>query len=201
PYTTLFRSRVTARSPWVGLIRSPRLQPLVAGRLFSPPPQRLLQHPPHRLGLAGIDRGEEAPLGRAGIDPLARGAGPGAASVVPLLSDAPKELPFRVLLALKVRAILGHGNEVAGRKIHHFGIGEGERPARHAVVSDAAQRVAVHCPEEDRLSRRPGEAPGSPQVDLPWNLRPAPLLRSRLDRPVQTRERLGIRREQRYSRS
>src|SRR5205823_12521577 len=58
--------------------------------------------------------------------------------------------------------------------------------------------MAVHGPEEDRLSRLPGAAPGFPQVGLPRDLPPAQLLGPRLDGLMQPCERLGLRREQRY---
>src|SRR5262249_62325328 len=110
------------------------------------------------------------------------GPGTRAAALVALLDDEPEESSLSVFPALQVRGVLGDGDELPRHELHDLRIGIDERTARHAVVSDTAERVAVHRPHEERLSFRERAAPPFPQVRLPRNLRPAHLLRARPDR-------------------
>src|SRR5262249_60763054 len=68
---------------------------------------------------------------------------------------------------------------------------EGQPPARHAVVSGAAERVAIHLPQEDRLAFLRRELARLPQARLPGDQRPLVLALAGLDERLQFLELLG----------
>src|SRR5206468_2474407 len=76
------------------------------GSQFVPAVEGFAHHAEHLLGFAGVDGGEEAAVGGAGVDSLASSAGLDASGVVALLSDEAEELALRVFLALEVGAVL-----------------------------------------------------------------------------------------------
>ena len=98
----------------------------------------------------------------------------GAASAC-LIGDLSEEVPLGVLAAPLVPVVSGHGHKVLARHADDFRIGKSEHTARHAVVSGAAKRIAVHLPQEDRLtggSRLPARFPqaGQPRDLCPLRL-------------------------------
>src|SRR5262249_59614109 len=106
----------------------------------------------------------------------------------PLVGDLAEEFPLVVLAAALVPVVGDDGYELVAGHADDVLVGERERTARDAVVSDTAERVAVHLPQEDRLALGGGPLPGLPQARQPGDFRPAVLARLRLDERVQRGE-------------
>src|SRR5438105_9159698 len=90
----------------------------------------------------------------------------------PLVGDLAEELTLVVVAPPLVPIVSGHGNERFSSKSDECRVGEGERPARHTIVSGTAERIPVHFPEKDRLALRRRLLARLPKIRQPRNLIP-----------------------------
>ena len=131
--------------------------------------ERLPHEPRDLLRVAVVVVEQELTARRRGVEALRRSSEVAARS---LSCDAPIEAPLRVVLASLVRLVERNRNEVLAQERQELLVGEGRPPVDHAVVSRAAERVAVHGPDEQRALRREGLALSGEQVDAPRNRAP-----------------------------
>ena len=68
-----------------------------------------------------------------------------------LFSDLPKELALIILLMDHDIDVDRNGNKITFQCVDNALIGESGRTARDTVVSDTAQWITVHGPDEHRL--------------------------------------------------
>ena len=79
--------------------------------------------------------------------------GKGSATVVSLFSDFPEKFAVLVLASLRLRDIVDYWDEVFIERFNDEVIRKNGRTARNTIVSDTAQRIAVHRPDKDRFAR------------------------------------------------
>lgn len=89
-----------------------------------------------------------------------------------LFGNLSEKLAMSVLANLRVGNIIDHGNEVFIERFNNVVIRENGRTARDTIVSDTAQRVAVHRPNEDRFARFGGFDSSIPKIVPPINFPP-----------------------------
>ena len=89
-----------------------------------------------------------------------------------LLGNFSKEGSFVVLLVLNIIDVDRNVDKMLFQFLNHFGVGENGRTARDAVVSDTAQRVTIHCPNEHRLFLFVGNLKAIPKSRDPTDLAP-----------------------------
>ena len=66
-----------------------------------------------------------------------------------LFSDFSKKLAMSVLSFLGIADVVNDWDEVIVQRFNNAVIGENGHTARYTIVSDTAQRITVHCPDEN----------------------------------------------------
>ena len=161
------------------------------GRALSPPFQALLEHFQERGGIPRVDGPQQFSLRGTRVQSLPGGRGFGAPAIMALLRDEAEELALGVFLRLGVAAVVRNGNVGIVEDPDNFGMGENGLTARDAIVSDTAERVAVHRPDEHRSVYRGRATPGRPEVCLPADIGPPHFLGFRPDQRGQRFNRFG----------
>ena len=114
--------------------------------------------------------GEELPSWRENVMALA-GRAAFAFSRALVGDEAPKHANL-VLTAALIPVVSGEGEEVRDDDLADAVVGEDRQPVDHAVVSGAAERVAVHLPEVDGFSGLGGFLASGPEIGLPRDFEP-----------------------------
>ncbi len=104
----------------------------------------------------------------------------------------PEKRTLGILLPMEVPLVARIRDEVVFENPNDFRVGEDEPTARYAVVSSAAQRVAVHDPHEYRLTLPRSRSAGFGQVRYPRNLCPPFPFSLRGDRRMKRLKRGGV---------
>jgi len=153
-------------------------------REFAPFPQAFLQQVAHggRI-LANIFVGEQFAAGAQTIDSLAGVAA--FAFARSLVRHADEEFSFRILPASLVPIVRGNSDVVLAGDADDVGVGEGERTARHTVVSGAAKRMPVHFPKQNGFAHGGSAGAGFPQAGEPRDAGPFLLERLWFDEGVE----------------
>lgn len=99
-----------------------------------------------------------------------------------------KELPGFVAASPHARTIKCRTDKVFLQKVNDFVIRKNGRTARDAIVSDTAQRVPIHCPDEQRTVLLFGLIACFKKIRIPVDLLPFLGRRVANDELVQHRE-------------
>ena len=160
--------------------------PALTFRQTVPGRQPFFEHLTHVVGLLAILAGQQLAGRGQTVDSLARL--PLAAPVGVLLGHAAEKGALGVTAPALIPIVAGDGDEFLADELDDFLIGESERTARDAVVSGAAERMAVHLPQQDGLALCRGLSPRFPQVRQPGDAVPARFFLRRLDQQMQIGE-------------
>lgn len=112
--------------------------------------------------------GQEFPRGGEDIHALSGRATLAMART--LIGHFAEKIAFRILAAALIPIVGSHGNKLGLGKSNDIGIGEGEHTAHDAIVSGAAQGMAVHFPKKDRFALRGRLSPRFSKAGEPGNL-------------------------------
>ena len=95
-----------------------------------------------------------------------------------LLSDFSKKRTVFVLASLRLRDIVNDRNKAFVKCANNEVIRENGLTARNAIISDTAQRIAVHRPDKNWFPSFGGFDPSIPQIVTPADLSPLLFTRS-----------------------
>ena len=110
-------------------------------------------HHLHNPDLTGrVVRSHQSSINGRNVKALASVGRFSATGVVTLISDLTEELAFLILLSLQVVDVDRNRNEIFIDPVDDSLVCKNGRTARNSIVSDTAQGVAVHCPNENWFS-------------------------------------------------
>ena len=133
--------------------------------------------------------GQELAGGRENVHALPRGAA--LAFTRSLVGDFAEELPLGVLTAALIPVITGHRDELLLGQTNDIRISKSEHTAHDAIVSDAAERMAVHLPKQNRLALGGGLGPRLSQARQPGDLQKLLFIGARFDQRTKVGKLLG----------
>ena len=120
-------------------------EPATGLRQLPPAPQRVDEHAADLPNVLRVERAQEHAARCCGVDPLPRAGRAPAAGVMALFGNLLEEPTLHILATLQPTDFIGDGHE-GTEQLLNFGIGPDGPPVPDAVVSRAAERVAVHGP-------------------------------------------------------